>query len=121
MQTAADSSSSHSSSEHATEPALHQLSTQQTGYRLLVLDALAWLWDDEDAGSYTSTPHGHLERKHIGVDRRGRFTSVGDEVLAEDGSVRGEVSVDRVIHAEGRVLLPGLIDAHIHVQMTGET
>lgn len=79
------------------------------GVRLVVENALAWVWDDVRA--YT----GHLEQKTLLVDQNGRFA----EASADPRTIGGAAQVQR-IDARGRVLLPGLMDAHIHTAMVGE-
>jgi predicted amidohydrolase YtcJ len=78
------------------------------GLRLIVENALTWVWDDVRA--YT----GHLEQKTLVVDERGRFAEV-----SSDPRALGAAQAQR-IDARGRVLLPGLMDAHIHAAMVGE-
>ena len=82
---------------------------EMEGVRLVVENALVWVWDDVQA--YT----GHLEQKTLVVDHRGRFLGAS----VDPKTIGGAGQVQR-IDARGKVLLPGLMDAHIHTAMVGE-
>lgn len=87
---------------------------------LLIKNAQVWLWDSPaNASSPTSCSHTIVARKWIAVSKEGRFIIPEDDsaaLTAED-----EMAYDSRIDAAGRLLLPGLIDSHIHVSMTGES
>lgn len=86
--------------------------------RVLVKNAALWQWDDDRCDNYDDSS----------CRRSGRVSSPS-HLLIENGSIRSisrdlppsSEEFDTVVDAAGGLVLPGLIDSHIHVEMLGES
>lgn len=87
---------------------------------LLVKNASVWHWNTSTAGvSPQSVSHSVIRKKWIEVTENGRFLIPDDSETELTSEQEGAFSA--IIDAVGRLILPGLVDAHIHVAMTGES
>jgi predicted amidohydrolase YtcJ len=92
----------------------------------LIKNATIWQW--EGAASPRGSAYRIVSKKWIAVTKEGRFqvpsdteAGAGAGAEAEAGLGADEDAYDVCIDAAGRLVLPGLIDSHIHVAMTGES
>lgn len=94
---------------------------------LLVRGAQLWHWDDDslDSDNGNQMPHpshrsGRLlpEPRDIEVDESGRIKVLPNSLANKPGEA-SKYSAE--IDGSGLALLPGLIDAHIHMALTGES
>ena len=87
---------------------------------LLIKNATFWKWDTPVSDATPqSCAHSIISKKWIAVSKDGKFVFPDDDDAVLP--VMEEQAYDTCIDAAGRLLLPGLIDAHIHVSMTGES
>lgn len=99
---------------------------------VLLRNARVWQWEDDGidaAGAGTGTAMaGRADAAGAGKGWRGAFTSprgwlrltrAGTIAAVGDGATDAAEG-ERVVDLDGAYVLPGLIDAHCHVRMTGE-
>jgi predicted amidohydrolase YtcJ len=85
--------------------------------RLLIRNASVWKWD-APVGGELRWRYGFslLYHSWLAVDAEGRLhLPISDEPTPDEGNF------EAVLDAKGLVVLPGLMDAHIHVSGTGES
>ena len=87
---------------------------------LLIRNPTLWQWDTlaPDSAPLTCN-YSIVTKKWIAVDKQGRYQFPKDE--NEELSEEAVQSYSACMDAAGRLLLPGLMDSHIHVSMTGES
>lgn len=87
---------------------------------LLIRNPTIWQWDTPAADSAPLTcSYSIVSKKWIAVDKQGRFQIPKD--ANEELTDEQVQSYSACMDAAGRLLLPGLMDSHIHVSMTGES
>ena len=77
---------------------------------LLLKNALMWEWsrDVSHAGKA-------INRSSISIDTSGYIQRISNSELID------ESNFDKIFDLQGKLVLPGLSDAHIHVVLTGES
>jgi predicted amidohydrolase YtcJ len=75
----------------------------------LLLNALLWTWDANV--QYLGQP---LHNQHL-VIRNGFISEVLDQLPVDQSQY------DTIIDVQGQLVLPGLIDSHVHVSLLGES
>jgi hypothetical protein len=109
------------SSESEVSP-LTQIPAEQGG-KLLIKNCFVWQWND-DGIALTSESEGRVISGELvflaclAVDHFGRISRL---LQSAGPSSLDESLYETVVDARQRVLLPGLMDAHLHVMSTGES
>ena len=87
---------------------------------LLIKNASLWQWST-GVSKLTSSSCGYniVFKRWIEVGIDGRFNFPKDS--NDEEVIPAESNYSACIDAHGRLVLPGLIDSHIHVSMTGES
>ena len=87
---------------------------------ILIKNATIWEWGEGDI-----SPHGSsykiVPKKWLSVSKEGKFKIPTGIEADRELTLTEEASYDTCVDASGRLLLPGLIDSHIHTSMTGES
>ena len=93
-------------------------------HMLLVDNATLWAWDEDEADHQQPPPvprQGRF-RPHgwaLIDDGRGLFVAVGVDGQ-EEAKAAAKAQATRVVNAHGHHVIPGLMDAHIHLGYMGE-
>jgi hypothetical protein len=98
---------------------LYSQSLPEHGGKLLIKNCFVWQWNEDGCGSQEErTISGQLlPLRYLSVDHYGRIS----KLLTASQEAINESLYETVIEARHRVILPGLMDAHIHVMHTGES
>mmetsp|Transcript_22235 Transcript_22235/g.49480 ORF Transcript_22235/g.49480 Transcript_22235/m.49480 type:complete len:193 (+) Transcript_22235:74-652(+) len=85
--------------------------------RVLIYNASVWQWKAPSTLLVEDEDLGHIRHSCLVTIENGFFASVSEW----SGATPSFEGYDTVIDARQQLLLPGLIDAHIHVAMLGES
>lgn len=85
--------------------------------RVLIYGASIWQWKSEDSSS-SNFYYGEAHPSSWLIIENGRISEIS---LSSSATLPEMNTNDVVINAQGNLLIPGLSDAHIHVEMTGES
>jgi hypothetical protein len=104
-------------------------SLPEHGGKLLIKNCYIWQWNEDGCSNVELEDEDgeeNIERiisgelvplRYLSVDHYGRIS----KLLTVSQEVIDESLYETVIEARDRVILPGLMDAHIHVMHTGES
>ena len=99
----------------------------------VIVNALLWIWDEIDevsiAGDGVGTSmSGSAKRGSVKIDEKGKLYDIILETQADERQKQNMTEEEEeeeeeleIIDAKGRLVIPGLHDGHIHVEMTGES
>jgi hypothetical protein len=111
-----------SDSEESEEEGVVSKSTKRTkvGGKLLVKNCRVWQWENEgvfNGPNYSGGIQGKASSlSWMSVQSNGIISTISSETPPPSDSL-----FDCIMDVEGALVLPGLIDSHIHVMMTGES
>ena len=89
---------------------------------LLIKNATIWEWITPAAElTPTSCAYRIVQKRWVGVRKDGRFIIPDGDSSAISSDLPNESEYTACIDASGKLILPGLMDAHIHTSMTGES
>lgn len=101
--------------------------------KMLIKNCRVWIWDEvghfDSSSNYQSSGTGISGHPSdlcwFSVNKDGFIQTISHSTDPSDNSKQlplpDEKEFDTVINAEGMLVLPGLIDSHIHVLLTGES
>ena len=91
------------------------MSNDKDAIKKVIVNALIWVWDESGGNGAIS---GTAKYGSFKIDNQGKLQDIIVKTDEKDKELEEDVEI---IDAKGKLVIPGLHDGHIHVEMTGES